>query len=212
MSNVTALVSQAIGPTPSLEGMLDTYKGYAARSRRERSQMKRELGYIKDETLFDTRKLFSLADAFRDNLTPYLGIAPYKATMLEYRAGWTEGKFYIAGDEFLAFNIPPGVRERIEANQRKKYMGMSDIERVLSRTSTSMARTVNTATVPPTPKALLPWNPLTRRKMHVLFDADWETVPVDPYLLERVNGHQYRVVAHWDLTEREREIMRLIAR
>lgn len=216
MTNVTALVDQAIGSKSPIEGLLEVYNGYAARSRVERMRMKRELAYIKDETLFDTRALFALTDAFRDDSTPVVGIAPYTATMLEYRIRSQRGHFHVKGTELLSFDIPSGVKERRDAKERERLAAMTpqqlDWELRSRLPFFSFGRTDYEAHVPPTPKALLPWNPITRRKLHVLFDADWKALPVDPYLLERVNGNQFRVVAHWDLTDKEREIMRLIAR
>ena len=219
MTNVSALVNQAIGSKSPMDGLLDIYNGYAARSRVERMRMKRELAYIKDETLFDTRALFSLTDAFRDDSTPVVGIAPYTATMLEYRMRSQRGHFFVKSAELLSFDIPAGVKERRDAKERERIAAMSAEERdwrmrfgSLAFGLSGLGRTDYESHVPPTPKALLPWNPLTRKRMHVLFDADWKALPVDPYLLERVNGNQFRVVAHWDLTEQEREIMRLIAK
>ena len=42
---------------------------------------------------------------------------------------------------------------------------------------------------------------------HVLWEADWERVPVDPVLLKHVGGALYSVHAEWDLTEIERAVM-----
>jgi hypothetical protein len=219
MTNVTALVEQAIGSKSPIEGLLEVYNGYAARSRVERMRMKRELAYIKDETLFDTKAMFALPDAFRDDSTPVVGIAPYAATKLEYRLRSKRGLFHADSREVLSFDIPLSVEERRVAKEREQWSAMSPEQRdynlrmrAMAFTSLSSWRSDYEAHVPPTPKALLPWNPITRRKLHVLFDADWKALPVDPYLLERVNGNQFRVVAHWDLTDKEREIMRLIAR
>lgn len=40
---------------------------------------------------------------------------------------------------------------------------------------------------------------------HILFEAEWtRTVPKDPYLLRRLSGDMWLVVAAWDLTEVER--------
>lgn len=40
---------------------------------------------------------------------------------------------------------------------------------------------------------------------HILFEAEWsKRVPVDPYLLRRIHGDMWLVVAAWDLTEVER--------
>lgn len=44
---------------------------------------------------------------------------------------------------------------------------------------------------------------------HILWEADWKEVPVDPLLLRRIGkGDLWLVVAQWDLTEVERSAMK----
>lgn len=57
--------------------------------------------------------------------------------------------------------------------------------------------------VPPRfrPKRGLRWR-------YILWEVDeWETVPVDPFLLQRVGGYLYVVLAQWDLTDLERAVL-----
>jgi hypothetical protein len=42
---------------------------------------------------------------------------------------------------------------------------------------------------------------------HILWDADWKEVPVDPFLLKHIRGDLYAVVAQWDLTPVERAVL-----
>jgi hypothetical protein len=42
---------------------------------------------------------------------------------------------------------------------------------------------------------------------HVLWEADWRSIPKDPYLLRRFAGDAWLVVAAWDLTDVERAVM-----
>lgn len=42
---------------------------------------------------------------------------------------------------------------------------------------------------------------------HILWEAEWRGVPVDPYLLRRFAGDAWLVVAAWDLTPVERAVM-----
>ena len=42
---------------------------------------------------------------------------------------------------------------------------------------------------------------------HVLWEADWNQYPVDPYLLRRFGEDAWLVVAAWDLTPVERAVM-----
>ena len=68
------------------------------------------------------------------------------------------------------------------------------------------------------PQELMPKVGFLRRKISsgdhwVLFDSPvWkpEALPVDPYLLERMDDTRFRVLAHWDLTPKERQLMAMI--
>lgn len=42
---------------------------------------------------------------------------------------------------------------------------------------------------------------------HILWEADWKTVPVDPMLLRRIGGDTWIVVAAWDLTAVEQAVL-----
>lgn len=42
---------------------------------------------------------------------------------------------------------------------------------------------------------------------HVLFDAQWQRYPVDPFLLRRVTGRLFTVEAEWELTELEASLL-----
>jgi hypothetical protein len=61
------------------------------------------------------------------------------------------------------------------------------------------------AVVPTIPPHLRPAASL--RHFHILWEADWQAVPRDPILLRRIRGHQYAVIAQWDLTEVERLVL-----
>lgn len=61
------------------------------------------------------------------------------------------------------------------------------------------------ARVPSIPPALRPRADLSR--YHILWEADWEAVPHDPFLLRRISTDWYVVLAQWDLTEVERSIL-----
>ncbi len=45
------------------------------------------------------------------------------------------------------------------------------------------------------------------RNYHILWEADWEAVPVDPMLLRRMGPDLWIVLAAWDLTEVERAVL-----
>jgi hypothetical protein len=42
----------------------------------------------------------------------------------------------------------------------------------------------------------------------ILWEADWQAPPVDPYLLRHLGGYLYVVLAAWNLTDLERAVMR----
>ena len=65
----------------------------------------------------------------------------------------------------------------------------------------------------PNCRAIVPLIPVHLRprtaidKYHVLWEADWNQYPVDPYLLRRLGEDAWVVVAAWDLTPVERAVM-----
>jgi hypothetical protein len=61
------------------------------------------------------------------------------------------------------------------------------------------------AVVPLIPANLRPAAGLNRYV--VLWEADWEEVPVDPMLLRHAHGSLYVVLAAWDLTSLERAVL-----
>jgi hypothetical protein len=61
------------------------------------------------------------------------------------------------------------------------------------------------AIVPTIPPRFRPTRPL--KEFHILWEADWQAVPVDPILLRRITRTQYAVLAQWDLTEVERAVL-----
>lgn len=68
------------------------------------------------------------------------------------------------------------------------------------------ARTSHKAIVPIIPIHLRPKRGL--ENYHILWEADWQDIPVDPYLLRRLGkGDLWLVCAAWDLTDVERAAM-----
>lgn len=63
------------------------------------------------------------------------------------------------------------------------------------------------AVVPMIPANLMPTSPL--KEFHILFEAEWQDVPVDPILLQNIKGtnNLFVVLAHWNLTETERSVL-----
>lgn len=63
------------------------------------------------------------------------------------------------------------------------------------------------AQVPMIPAGLRPEGDLSR--FHILWEAEWSDVPVDPYLLKHLGGPFYAILAQWDLTPLEQAVMRM---
>ncbi|QDV52145.1 hypothetical protein [Gimesia fumaroli] len=62
------------------------------------------------------------------------------------------------------------------------------------------------AVVPSIPPSLLPDGKLSN--YHILWEAEWETIPVDPMLLKHLGKNLYVVLATWDLTPLEQAVLR----
>jgi hypothetical protein len=62
------------------------------------------------------------------------------------------------------------------------------------------------ALLPSIPPRLRPKAALSH--YHILWEAEWEAVPRDPLLLRHLHGQLYAVLAHWDLTDLERAILK----
>lgn len=63
------------------------------------------------------------------------------------------------------------------------------------------------AIVPSIPPRLRPAK-ISYSKLHILWEAEWETVPTDPMLLRHLGGALYVVLACWDLTDLERAVLK----
>lgn len=62
------------------------------------------------------------------------------------------------------------------------------------------------AVVPSIPPRFRPDRHL--RHYHILWEAEWESMPVDPLLLKHLGGTMYAVMAQWDLTPLESALLR----
>jgi hypothetical protein len=61
------------------------------------------------------------------------------------------------------------------------------------------------AVVPYIPPSIRPSGHLD--KYHILWEAEWEQMPIDPLLLRHLSGTVYAVLAGWNLTPLERMVM-----
>ena len=67
--------------------------------------------------------------------------------------------------------------------------------------------------IPPQYRPLVPrgkyaGQPLDLRHLHILWEAEWQAMPVDPMLLRHVAGSLYAVLAQWDLTPLEQAVLK----
>lgn len=62
-------------------------------------------------------------------------------------------------------------------------------------------------------RAIVPMIPIHLRpkaaldNYHILWEADWKAIPVDPMLLRRIGKDSWVVLAAWDLTDLERSVL-----
>ncbi|MEM9657753.1 MAG: hypothetical protein AAF961_05265, partial [Planctomycetota bacterium] len=63
------------------------------------------------------------------------------------------------------------------------------------------------AVVPSIPPSIAPPERQLHR-YHILWEAEWESIPVDPMLLRSLGKGIYTVLATWDLTPLERSVLR----
>jgi hypothetical protein len=61
------------------------------------------------------------------------------------------------------------------------------------------------AIVPIIPPQLRPAHALSN--YHILWEAEWQNVPIDPLLLKHLGGTLYAVLAGWDLTPLEQAVL-----
>lgn len=93
-------------------------------------------------------------------------------------------------------NLRPAARGYVRAKDRTFTIPMPGMQ---SQTRNRIAD------VPLIPVHLRPRRAI--EKYHVLWEADWNQYPVDPYLLRRFGADAWLVVAAWDLTPVERAVM-----
>lgn len=205
-ANVIDMVQRASAQTLT-QDLVDIYQGYVDRPHAERKRMKQMLAFKAGENLLNVHTLFSLPEA-RDAETnyPVVALAPMswrkvKFTQADDRCGFHNTSYSsmsILTDESSFHEIPYRAKPFTEGELRGDHISMFRDRMNLE------------AAVPPVPRSIAPVFPWTRRKCYVLFDANWKTLPIDPYLLEKVSQDQFRIVGHWDISERERELMAMM--
>lgn len=197
-NQVAALLEVAKTPNPTYKEAQALYDSYAKRPLWERLEMANRLQHLDEPGLLDMRELFDQKEAWQvasiprdfghwDSVrVPQVALAPTNARIIrfDHRGFFKDSGVYV----FLFDKVPRGVPIN------RKF----------------------TSEVPPVPRSVMPtgWQTIFRRYF-LLFDTTWIADPakppfVDPYLLEKVGVWQYRVVAQWDITPREAELMRMM--
>ncbi len=223
---VQSLVDSArIAPVGNLEGVWEAYRNSVSRSRKERLKLKRELALAGDGSLISTTEMYRMPEAWNADKFPAVAIGHWAADRVHFNdSGFPEmisgaqwgGRFlrrYELGVHKIRIpSAPKGTEAAAVEEDEEESPSIFSMRRMLSWGRMTY-RTGNVA-IPPVPKSVMPLNPLTRRNAFVLFDsaewADKRVIPVDPYLLQRVSADRFRVLAHWDLSPKERQLMALI--
>lgn len=211
--SVQSLVEAAQQPAIDVTGLWDTYKGMVSRSRAEKEMIARELAAAGDGALIDVFGMFTFPEAYGPDRYPLVGMAPISASVIQFiheRYGVRTG-FRLPYTDKLALTVakPP----QLELGWRPDEPTHEHFVR-LDRANDGFTGIVN---VPFVPKAIAPRFWSAKRllgKCWIMFDtpswSDKRVLPVDPYLLERLDERRFRVLAHWDLTAKERQLMALI--
>lgn len=101
---------------------------------------------------------------------------------------------YLDHDRAAVFMDAANPREMAACSVKCRWSGIQDTKRWRAE-----------AMVPMIPVHLRPSDALD--KYHILWEADWKKVPVDPMLLKRLSGDAWLVVAAWDLTAVEQAVL-----
>lgn len=205
--SVQSLVEAAQQPAVDVAGLWDTYKGMVSRSLDESQRLRQELEAMGDGALIDAFSMFYLPEAYGPDRYPLVGMAPIAMPEIEFHHEFTRTDFRgrKSTNPLLSIASPPE-RQLTEADLRNPFMSMS-----------SYNGHSGIVAVPLVPKAIAPRFWSAKRllgKCWIMFDTptwtDKRVLPVDPYLLERVDEKRFRVLAHWDLSAKERQLMALI--
>jgi hypothetical protein len=211
--SVQSLVAAAQQPAVDVSGLWDTYNGMVSRSRSERNRLRQELEAMGDGALIDAFDMFKLPEAYGSDRYPLVAVALISAALVRFHYDGWHAKF-VSGSLDLSVASPPPA----PVPEPMKYTTQDGNTYSLPPSYSSVYQGFSGSVgVPLVPKAIAPRFWSAKRllgKCWIMFDtptwSDKKVLPVDPYLLERVDEKRFRVLAHWDLTDKERQLMALI--
>ena len=223
MSTIQALVQSSHVAPIDTSGLRETYDRLISRSRKERDKLQRELAIAGDGAVLNVFDMFKLPEAYTAERWPQVAMAPMSASEIrftyhEYR--WSGFHTKPSADKPLLSVSPPARPVRTpqeQQEQQEEYrssISMMSFAFMGGGISSQYDQT-GSIKVPMVPKSLVPYWSVNRFKetCWVLFDSPvWkpEALPADPYLLERLDDKRFKILAHWDLTNKERQLMALI--
>lgn len=213
--SVQSLVAAAQQPAVDVSGVWDSYTGMVSRSRAERVRLRQELAALGDGALINAHDMFKLPEAYGTDRYPLVAMAPMLATSVIFRHDYSGSTRFTAGSKKLEIASPPlpvlPTQPQLDSPEAR-FVSTSSYNAYLSMSGHS-----GSTGVPLIPKSVAPSFMKRVAKEHwIMFDTpasawlDRKVIPFDPYLLERVDGKRFRVLAHWDLTDKERQLMALI--
>ena len=143
-------------------------------------------------------KLIDVHDAMKfaglnEKKQPKLAICRADATHCWWR-GWSNGRSVFSMNDMSDW--------RWRATIRRSIL----IPKGTFEDSSFDSQKVHRAIVPSIPPRLRP--KIAYFNLHILWEAEWETVPTDPMLLRHLGGALYVVLACWDLTDLEKAVLK----
>ena len=149
------------------------------------------LGY---RALTKGKTLVNIADAIRQGNLDELG----RPRLAIGRADWEQAHF----QGYRSWNKP-----WLRFTNHRSLMSSREVHIKIPWWESPMLPSDRTwrAPTPHIPPSIRPAGDLS--KYWILWEAAWDAVPVDPWLLQRIDGMLFVVLAAWDLTELERAVL-----
>lgn len=205
-------------------GLWETYQRMVSRSSKESDRLRRELEIAGDGAVVNAIEMFKLPEAYTADKWPTVALAPIKADRIRftYQEHRNTGFHVKERPEKFDLNVtppsPPVYTQEEQESEYRMWMATASVSLFGGLARRGKADHTGSVKVPLIPKGVMPktggfWSETRQRNYWVMFDSPvWqpEALPMDPYLLERLDDSRFRVLAHWDLSPKERQLMALI--